>query len=145
MKLENQVVSLELAKKLKELGVKQESEFMWVRDTDTKKYKIVASPNSIFHGAIKNYYCMGADHPENGMYQSFTVAELGEMLPMEIILNKQTHFFETTRYSHKKMWEIVYRHEVKKNSVLAIQVSETESDARAKMLIYLIESKLISV
>ena len=29
MKLEDQVVSLELAKKLKELGVKQESLFYW--------------------------------------------------------------------------------------------------------------------
>lgn len=29
MKLESQVVSLELAKKLKELGVKQESLFQW--------------------------------------------------------------------------------------------------------------------
>ena len=30
MKLENQVVSLEIAKSLKELGVKQESLFYWV-------------------------------------------------------------------------------------------------------------------
>ena len=30
MKLEKQVVSMEIAKRLKELGVKQESEYFWV-------------------------------------------------------------------------------------------------------------------
>ena len=34
MKLQNQVCSLELSKKLKELGVKQESLWYWIRDDD---------------------------------------------------------------------------------------------------------------
>ena len=40
MKLENQVVSLELAKKLKELGVKQDSLFARTLDTN----QVIATP-----------------------------------------------------------------------------------------------------
>jgi len=66
MILENQVVSLELAKKLKELGVKQESLFYWVIPA--------------WAGMTKLEY----KHPEAGYkccLSAFTVAELGEMLP----------------------------------------------------------------
>ena len=40
MKLEDQVVNLKLANKLKELGVKQESHFMWKYDAG---YYLVAT------------------------------------------------------------------------------------------------------
>lgn len=43
MNLENQVVSLELAKKLKELGVKQESLYWWVNEYQEMKGGISAS------------------------------------------------------------------------------------------------------
>jgi hypothetical protein len=35
MKIEKQVISLELSKKLKELGIKQESAFYWERSVFT--------------------------------------------------------------------------------------------------------------
>lgn len=63
MKLEHQVVSLELAKKLKELGVKQESLYWWV-----------------------NRFPWSIQRHEEGRWSrarthsAFTVAELGEIL-----------------------------------------------------------------
>ena len=71
MKLEDQVCSLELAKKLKELGVKQESLFYWwfVRND---------MGDDVFVSDTK---------PVNGTeyWSAFTVAELGEMLPKYIV------------------------------------------------------------
>lgn len=59
MEIEKQVCSLELAKKLKELGVKQESLFFW-------------KPDGGWHLSQK----LGQH-----VISAFTVAELGEILP----------------------------------------------------------------
>lgn len=83
MKLEQQVCSLELAKKLKELGVKQESAFVWSVPNPEKgrneREKLVLGK-----------YCevmlchKARDWGEAfDVYSAFTVAELGEMLPAE--------------------------------------------------------------
>src|ERR1051325_10817319 len=62
MQLEQQVCSLELAKRLRELGVKQESYFYWFFE----EY---------------NHEPVGwRIQTEEGDYSAFTVAELGEML-----------------------------------------------------------------
>ena len=69
MKLEEQVISLESAKRLKELGVEQESLFYHVRLTDT--------PDGREHWLIRNTPW------GNGCVfeaSAFTVAELGEEL-----------------------------------------------------------------
>src|SRR5207237_834898 len=67
MQLEEQVVSLELAKKLEELGVKQVSYFYWIR---RKPF---------------NDYSLGTDvYKETTFYSAFSVAELGELLPSSI-------------------------------------------------------------
>jgi len=80
MQLEKQVVSLELAKKLKELGVKQESLFYWVGDhsnPDTpwtiENWRITDKDNR-----LKNWQ---SDTP----ISAFTVAELFEDLGKENI------------------------------------------------------------
>ena len=129
MKQQDQVTSLELSKKLKKLGVKQESLFWhieWDSDEkegyfDSKDYpRIVFSPNAtppIFTVPPKSLY-----------YSAFTVAELGEMLPET---NWQT-------YREKKGW-ILTDHQIN----IPIQKANTEASARAKMLIYLIENDLL--
>jgi|TARA_R100001530_G_scaffold135693_1_gene113566 hypothetical protein len=113
MKLEDQVVSLELAKKLKELKVKQESLWYHYRIGDKWGIKLTKP-------TIEN------EHSE--FYSAFTVSELGEILPET---NWQT-------YREKKGW-IITDHQIN----LPTQKADTEADARAKMLIYLLENKLI--
>lgn len=121
MKLEQQVVSLELAQKLKELGVKQESYFMWnnfdreewLIDLESKLREMSLTPRV---GAIIGDFA-----------SAFTVAELGEMLP------KNVQF--PTPQREGKGW--CWRNEEGNHFV------DTEADARAKMLVYLLENGLI--
>ena len=66
MTLENQVCSLELAKRLKELGVKQESCFWWCDPSDGDKADV---------GFIRDNHV-----GYKVFYSAFTVAELGELM-----------------------------------------------------------------
>src|SRR5262252_9202184 len=63
--LEQQCVSLELAKRLKELGVKQESVWGWMQESVSKQYWLGLSD----------------DKKTFAVASAFTVSELGEMLP----------------------------------------------------------------
>lgn len=119
MKLEQQVVSLELAQKLKELGVKQESLFWWHTDKafigDDHMYVVS-------YGKTTNPFAID-------MYSAFTVAELGEMLPKQ---------YRSWKSGDDKEW-------ICDTWASTVQRAETEADARAKMLVYLLENNLITL
>lgn len=115
MKLEQQVVSLELAKKLKGLGVKQDSLLWWTSD------KQVVDTNT---ANLKDTREIG-----RVLYAAFTVAELGEML--------KTTDYELPQFDGDEWSAGPY--------FLGACKADTEADARAKILIYLLENKLIEV
>jgi len=118
MKLKDQVCSLELSKKLKELRVKQESLFYW-RTYSTLGYEIIRRRNVV------------GDEFDSDI-AAFTVAELGEMLPWGTN-------FEKYKSKGKERFCVI---EVESIKNMAIH-DDTEVDARAKMLIYLIENRLV--
>lgn len=126
MKLEIQVASLELSKKLKNLGVKQESYFVYVKN-----------PADLYILYVDDH---GWDKSRK-VYSAFTVAELGEMLPVG---TKSIHidtWYDSLPVQANKNWMCtmpVQRVGRKTHIVYAL----TEADARAKMLIYLLENKL---
>jgi hypothetical protein len=122
MKLENQVVSLELSKKLKELGVKQISFFYW----NSNKNKVVAS----YHLGVAPI-----DFDIMGYYSAFTVAELGEMLPESVELGKGWLKIWSAK-TQTGLWRVQLGEEY-------YEIAETEADARAKLLIHLLENNLI--
>ena len=78
--LEKQCVSLELAKRLKELGVSQEGEFYWV---SVEELPTPYSPVTVLADFEGEWY-LHAEWQLDGLtatkYFAFTVAELGEML-----------------------------------------------------------------
>jgi len=74
MKLEEQVCSLELAKKLKELGVKQESLFYWNICHDCEK--------EYPFGSVNWEISYEKNHGEN--ISAFTASELLEKVPNEL-------------------------------------------------------------
>ncbi len=113
MKLEKQVCSLELAKRLKELGVKQESYFMWASVKEGEHAQVLP-----FQWEAKKTAC------------AFTVAELGEMLPQGAATFQRS---QTNEYRCVPPREL---------QGLPSVNGDTEADARAKMLVYLIEMGL---
>ncbi len=129
MKLENQVVSLELAQKMKELGFKQESFFVFVKNRQTAFPDIY--PMRIFDAEYHNGKTQPAFHYDI-ICSAYTVAELGEMLP--------ENFYESMGRTLKGGWCVLLDKD--EDTML---YADTEADARAKMLIYLVENKLITI
>jgi len=121
--LEQQVVSLELAKRLKELGVKQESLFYW---------------DSHAIDNVQNGYGL----TENGEYSAFTVAELGELLPYSL----DRKLLKTAKGADGS-WAIFYVEfgGSRVTRTIEDQTAATEANARACMLIHLLENHLIKV
>lgn len=129
MQLESQVASLELCRKLKELRVEQKSYFSW--------YAFENPLNNIFKeddldedmwriGTSRDCSKGGADW----VYSAFTVAELGELLPQGHYTYRADNGWYVPPLNKIKDWNEEYP-------------CETEADARAKLLIHLLENGLI--
>lgn len=119
MKLESQVVSLELAKRLKALGVERDSHFRWSEHT---------TPETL--------WCINAlqelDSPAHyPTYAAFTVAELFELMPMTYASVEQ----------HSNEYRAGITNQGKSKEYGA---GKTAAEALGLMLAYLIENGLYS-
>jgi len=119
MKLEDQACSFELAKKLKELGVKQDSYFCWIISENANRFVIQKDE---------------LDGTQAFEWSAFTVAELGEMLPNGICSFKGNVGWR---------WECTA--DLNGDGYITSSGGETEADVRAKMLIYLLENRLMEL
>lgn len=126
MKLEQQVVSLELAQKLKELGVKQEGNYMWGNFSSQWGLMFREKQGDNFDYWLKSGYFPIA----------FTVAELGELL------NEITTKIDCGDSWYDKVGQTA-KPTVGWGGDLHEETSDTEADARAKMLVYLLENNLL--
>jgi len=134
MDIEKQVISLDLAKKLNQLGVKKPSYMWWRNDfaDNPRKYedKWYLIPDS-------DYPCTGEHESrayDNNWYllAAYSVAELGEILPAGMQSNRID--FKDGDQWHCWAWNFG-------NTFF----EKTEANARAKMLIYFIEKDLITL
>lgn len=121
MKLENQVCNLKLSKRLKELGVPQESLWYHWQTVDTEEYI-----------GIKDFQSLEMEN-----FSAFTVAELGEMLPKGTTLETFYHSLEVQLQYNLLDGSIQELEE-------RVVQGDTEADARARLLIYLLENNLIN-
>jgi hypothetical protein len=129
MELEKQVCSLELAKRLKDLGVKQGSEYWWVMQK-----KVGSSLNDPY---LEHHYVFMSGWGEPTIYSyervalAFAVAKLGEMLhqAFAIMIAKRVVVIDP-----RGRW---------KRLVKTVNQMQDEVDARAKMLVYLLENHLV--
>jgi len=154
MELTKQVCSLELAKELKRLGVKQESFFHWVADLDRAREE---NPDALEFDKLRCQISIEELPIEDGTkihphiklasygkvcsvlsveaYSAFTVAELGEILegrPDAL----PTKYIDGMWKKHA-LWN-------EKHGEKLVQ-AETEADARAKMLVYLLSQGLLAI
>lgn len=129
MKLEDQLCSLELAKKLKDLGVKQESAFDWV---ESPKGTILLRGRHETTRFRANKTC------------AFTVAELGEIMT-EVGHGVVSCFGDTACATLvKKEWWITGGNWLPaKQKYDHLETDAKWADALAKMLIYLIEKGIV--
>lgn len=137
MELSKQVVSLDLARKLKELGVKQEALYFWVFWDDTV-HRLQGTPNG--------WKLEMRAHRDCESYAAFTVAELGEMLPSSIDARSKKDGRKLISYylSYDSAGLVLcYSHHLDIRQVLCETASESEAEARGLMLAYLIENKLV--
>ncbi len=141
MNLEQQVTSLEISKKLKELGVKQKSLFYHYQ----KKRPKNPNMHEFDYCQKDQKWCLWwKPLKQEGrlyrIYSAFTVAELGGMLPnvLQIEDGGSTVWLEIIKITK---WEVQYV-EGSAEPIFKKQ-DESEANARGKMLIYLLENKLI--
>lgn len=162
MKLEQQVANLELSQKLDSLGVKGESLFYHIKDESEKIDRIHPAGEIIQEYEVDEEYGSSyptpedvltneswSDYKENSIIVSaYTVAELGEMLPREIDLPYKNG--KSRGRAHRRIYGeygaglpfYCYYYCTSRSSNLE-ERADTEADARAKMLIHLLENKLI--
>jgi len=144
--LEKQVVSLELAKRLKELGAPQDSLYCHMQSMGRLKDGVLSSVDA---------HCIRSmtvgTKGEGELFAAYTVAELGELLPYAVKKEGELYFIHQTpcvgghNYDSERFcFEFTYTSIKGEAITLPIQ-EKTEADARAKMLIYLLKQKLISL
>lgn len=152
MKLEQQVISLELAKSLKELGVKQESLFYYIAfenplNTILSEFEV---PDDLWWFKYSGDKYFGN---EDYRISAFTVGELGGMLPCGIdgrdgegyTLLSGKNYGESEGDIMIDGWGFWYedKHNNIHDSFVTAEISE--ANARAKMLTYLLRNKLIKL
>lgn len=133
MRLEDQVTSLELAKRLKELGVLQGGAFDYYENTFHPEHPFIVLRPTV--NMMEN--------PTSWICSAFTVAELGEMLPRE------AHGFDLVIRpadgSTPLKWHIGYVEPDHEGYEYRFerQASDKLVDAMARMLIHLIEQGIL--
>lgn len=128
--MEKYVCNKELSKKLEKLGVKQESEFYWV------EIKVI---NEIQCELVTKKYFNAKGLFKRKYYSAFTVGELGEMSPDTFDFDDDEYILTVKKYRGEYTISYDYRDKVYLEAI----TDKSEANAKAKMLVYLVENKLI--
>jgi len=141
MNIEQQVASLELSKRLRELGLKQESYFLWIIADHPNESS--GKPCVQHRGGLESNYNKTPVHDGWTLtsYSAFSVAELGEMLPDKIRYGtlqcaKENHTYILSYFEQEDFTEIPSKNFICHDG--------NEANARAQLLITLIENDLIT-
>lgn len=137
MELCNQIVSFDIAKKLKKLGVKQDSLFYWRYLNDGKHSRWVTECPYFLEGIKEGI--LYQEYIEK-MISAFTVSELGIFLPDLYLSFKTTGNHPIT--NEKLLDWTIYKEIVGDKPTPFVE--STEADVRAKMLIHLIEKGFVN-
>ena len=120
--IQTKVTSLEISKRLRDIGVKQESEFYWLRGSD-KEHGVwcIVGIDKVIEAGITTSHDL--------FYSSFLAEELGEMLKPYLMSENQNELpDELTLYHPSRSIMDVFR-----------------ADYWAEILEYLITNKLITI
>lgn len=141
MKLEDQVCSLELAKRLKELGVKQESYLYWhlAKFSEVKNHNV---PDMWIITDLRSRKTLLPDE-----CSAFTVAEIWGKLPHKLDADNLTSFLVMKKVEQNDgtgVINTILNYEMISGTIHPwCQNEENPADACAKMLIHLIDQGLV--
>jgi hypothetical protein len=128
-KIAKQVCSPALAQQLKALGVPQQSLWYWVASSG-RAYPLLAADEDLFDAPLFQAAAVSA----------FTVGELGELLPSTVEQDGEVLRFRGLKFP--RGFAVAYvPTEVDRYSGVETKAA-TEADARAQLLIYLLENSL---
>lgn len=133
MKLQDGYSNLEWSKKLKALGVRQDTaNFYYFWSDVNQRFELAIAYESI------HYYA-------GDRIASLSTAELGVALPLSIHHEGAEQDIKIWR--HSKAWSVYYKSSYcsKSTAGKADATDENEATARAAMLCYLLENKIITV
>src|ERR1700684_1275366 len=131
MKLEQQVSSLGLSKRLKELGITQNGYFNWSTDNNGK-----------FFVDSEETYPIDAHYPRpEPLFSAFTASELLELLPRMIMAREYSNFLKIFKSVDEDFIVGYYSYHLE--MVLHAFFDKNICNSLAKMLIYLIENNLL--
>ena len=147
MKIENQVSNVKLSMKLEQLGLKQDSVWYW--EIETYKFKPYKGQQHIFLLNRLDKQKVSNDY-DYEYYSAFTVAELEQQI-FQIIGECRYDFIVSFSplggtwkdETFDKMYTVQCVDWSSLNKSL-MERAGTGADARATMLIYLLENRLIS-
>lgn len=123
MSIKEHVTSLELSKRLKELGIKQVSLFRYAYHATTELLTLKLSDQSYHENDIS----------------AFLASELGDFLPHNL-----PECYLNMNKNHKNSWLIAYVISENLPPKIAI-IGETLVDAMGKMLIHIVENELMEI
>jgi len=130
MKLDQQVTSLELSKRLRALGAPQTSIFFWVETKKADANPVIVGPDAV-------------DIPDADFYSAFTVAELGALIPYSFVSERRASGrWECGQRYHLDVEGSAARHPFA--DVTEVFFADTEVEVRAKTLIFVLEAAATS-
>jgi len=132
MNIEDQVVSVEVAKKLKEIGVEQESLFYWrVWNDETVDCAI----------GYEDYDFSGAGRKIVERISAFTVAELMEQLPA--VIETKAGRYRLTIEKYEPRWYVSYIGTA--GDALESVLNRKLADALGEMRLWLVKNGYVEV
>ena len=126
MKIEDIVCDFEYAEKLRKLGLYKRSIFWY----DSK-------------GVLELDDNVPVEYAEDFVYYTYTDAELGEMLPYRLIAN-YSHY-DRICVNDGSVFICTYEQTDDHDECIGAQTEKKEANARAKLLIWLIENNHVNV
>jgi hypothetical protein len=130
-KIARQVCPPALAQQLKALDVPQDSLWYWVPSRSGQHPLLVPAEDLVEHPLF-----------QTAAVSAFTVGELGELLPSEIEQNGE--FLRLLCLKSPRTFSVTYVLTPADRQSGIERKPPTEADARAQMLLYLIENKLFT-
>jgi|TARA_Y100000310_G_C20704007_1_gene833010 hypothetical protein len=138
--IEQQVCSLEPSIQLKELGVPQESVWYWYRGSTTDASYSLGDTADVMNNSL-----IPLVKDQWDAFSAYTVAELGELL-VNYDIGKIQKVGNKWVIGAVRDRDETDRNGINEYIVKRVDIwDNSEANARAKMLIYLLENKLIKV